>query len=96
VKATHLSDEEFREAVMDALDSLPPEIAARLGNVAVIVEDRHPSGSLLGLFDPRGGLQRIVIYRELHPSAEEVKRTVLHEVSHYFGMDERQVRNWGL
>ena len=91
-----LTDEQFREAVQDALDSLPDEIASRLTNVAVIVEDRHPSGRLLGLFDPRGGLQRIIIYRELHPNAEQVKRTVLHEIGHYFGMDERRVRSWGL
>jgi predicted Zn-dependent protease with MMP-like domain len=91
-----LTEEETREAVMDALDSLPPEIAERLDNVAVIVEERHPSGRLLGLFDPRGGLQRIIIYRELHSSTEDVRRTVFHEVGHYFGMDERQVRSWGL
>jgi predicted Zn-dependent protease with MMP-like domain len=96
VRTTPLTEEETREAVVDALDSLPPEIADRLDNVAVIVEGRHPSGGLLGQFDPRGGLQRIIIYRELHPSAEEVKRTVLHEIGHYFGMDERRVRSWGL
>ena len=44
-----MTDEEFREAVQDALDSLPPEIASQLTNVAVLVEDRHPSGRLLGL-----------------------------------------------
>jgi predicted Zn-dependent protease with MMP-like domain len=96
VRTHPLTEDETREAVVDALDSLPPEIADRLDNVAVIVEDRHPSVGLLGLFDPRGGLQRIIIYRELHPSAEEVKRTVLHEIGHYFGMDERGVRSWGL
>ena len=91
-----LTDEEVRVAVQDALDSLPDGIASRLTNVAVIVEDSHPSGRLLGLFDPRGGLQRIIIYRELQPSADEVKRTVLHEVGHYFGADEATVRGWGL
>ena len=91
-----MTDEEFRAAVQEALDSLPPEIASELTNVAVIVEDRHPSGRLLGLFDPRGGLQRIIIYRELHPDAEQVKRTVLHEIGHYFGADETTVRGWGL
>jgi predicted Zn-dependent protease with MMP-like domain len=90
-----LTDDEVREAVQDALDSLPESFASRLTNVAVIVEDRHPSGRLLGLFDPRGGLQRIIIYRELHPSAEQVKRTVLHEVGHYFGMNESQIRGLG-
>ena len=96
IRQPALTDEEFEQAVQDALDSLPDPIASKLTNVAVIVEDRHPSGRLLGLFDPRGGLQRIIIYRELHPSAEQVKRTVLHEVGHYFGADEATVRGWGL
>jgi predicted Zn-dependent protease with MMP-like domain len=94
--STSLTDDEFREAVQDALDSLPPEIASELTNVAVIVEDRDPSGQLLGLFDPRGGLQRIIIYREHHTDAESVKTTVLHEIGHYFGADEATVRKWGL
>jgi predicted Zn-dependent protease with MMP-like domain len=91
-----MTDDEFRQAVQDALDSLPPEIAAKLTNVAVLIEDSHPSGRLLGLFDPRGGLQRIIIYREHHTDAESVKTTVLHEIGHYFGADEATVRGWGL
>jgi predicted Zn-dependent protease with MMP-like domain len=95
-RAPELTDEEFRDAVEDALDSLPPHIASQLTNVAVLVEDRHPSGQLLGLFDPRGGLQRIIIYREHHSTRESVRQTVLHEVGHYFGADEATVRGWGL
>jgi predicted Zn-dependent protease with MMP-like domain len=91
-----LTDEQFQQAVQDALDSLPPDIASKLTNVAVLIEDRHPSGQLLGLFDPRGGLQRIIIYREHHTSAESVRDTVLHEIGHYFGADEATVRGWGL
>jgi predicted Zn-dependent protease with MMP-like domain len=91
-----LTDEEFRDAVQDALDALPPDISSQLTNVAVLVEDRHPSGQLLGLFDPRGGLQRIIIYREHHTSRESVRDTVLHEIGHYFGADEATVRGWGL
>jgi predicted Zn-dependent protease with MMP-like domain len=91
-----MTDEDVRAAVQDALDSLPDEIASKLTNVAVIVEDRHPSGRLLGLFDPRGGLQRIIIYREHQTSAESVRQTVFHEVGHYFGADEATVRGWGL
>ena len=94
--AAPLTDEEFRAAVQDALDSLPPAIAAQLTNVAVIVEDAHPSGGLLGLFDPRGGLQRIIIYRQHHTTAESVRTTVLHEIGHYFGADEATVKEWGL
>jgi predicted Zn-dependent protease with MMP-like domain len=95
-RAPEMTDDDFRAAVEDALDSLPPEIASQLTNVAVLIEDRHPSGRLLGLFDPRGGLQRIIIYREHHTDAEGVRQTVLHEVGHYFGADEATVRGWGL
>ena len=95
VEGCSLTEEETREAVQDALDALPPEIASRLTNVAVIIEDRHPSGRLLGLFDRRMDMQRITIYREHHTSAEDVKRTVWHEVGHYFGMNEQQVRGLG-
>jgi predicted Zn-dependent protease with MMP-like domain len=91
-----LSDEQMIEAVQEALDSLPPPIAEELTNVAVLVEDTHPSEDLMGIYDPTGGLQRIVIFRETHPSADEVKRTVLHEIGHYFGADENQVEAWGL
>ena len=91
-----LTDEQIVEAVQDALDELPAPIADELTNVAVLVEDRHPTDDLMGIYDPTGGLQRIVIFRETHPSAEEVKRTVFHEIGHYFGADERQVSAWGL
>jgi predicted Zn-dependent protease with MMP-like domain len=91
-----LTDAEVVDAVQEALDELPPDIGSQLADVAVLVEDRHPSEDLMGIYDPTGGLQRIVIFRETHPSREEVKRTVLHEVGHYFGMDEDRVRGHGL
>ena len=96
-QAGALTDEECREAVMEALDELPEEISSQLTNLAVIVEDRHPTErNLMGIYDPIEELQRIVIFRETNPSREEVKRTVFHEVGHYFGMDEERVRGWGL
>jgi predicted Zn-dependent protease with MMP-like domain len=89
-----LTEEETREAAQEALDALPPEIARQLGGVAVIIEDRHPDG-LMGIYDPRGGLQRIVIFREANPSRDEVRRTVWHEVGHYFGMEEEHIDRLG-
>ena len=80
--------------MQEALDTLPVEILRELEGVAVIVEDRHPDG-LMGIYDPRGGLRRIVIFREANPTREEVKRTVWHEVGHYFGMDEAQIARLG-
>jgi predicted Zn-dependent protease with MMP-like domain len=89
-----LTDDQVRAAVQEALDSLPEEFASQLGEVAVVVEDRHPDG-LMGIYDPIGELQRIVIFRDANPNVEEVRRTVLHEVGHYFGMDEAQLRTLG-
>ena len=94
MRGTVLSEEETREAVREALDSLPQEFAERLREVPVIVEDDGPPG-LMGLYDPRGGLPRIVIYRHMNRTAEDVRRTVLHEVGHHFGMNEEQIRGLG-
>jgi predicted Zn-dependent protease with MMP-like domain len=89
-----LTDEQVRAAVQEALDALPDEFASRLGELAVVVEDRHPDG-LMGIYDPIGGMQRIVIFRDANPTVEEVRRTVLHEVGHFFGMDEQRLHDLG-
>jgi predicted Zn-dependent protease with MMP-like domain len=85
---------EVREAAEAALAELPPEFAERLGDVAVIVEDSHPDG-IMGIYDPVGDLQRIVIFRDANPDAEEVRLTVLHEIGHFFGMDEASLIELG-
>jgi predicted Zn-dependent protease with MMP-like domain len=89
-----LTDEETRQAVQEALDALPEDLARRLGDVAIVIDDRHPDG-LMGIYDPRGGLQRIVIFREANPSRDEVRKTVWHEIGHHFGMDEERLRQLG-
>jgi predicted Zn-dependent protease with MMP-like domain len=89
-----MTHEQCRVAAREALDSLPPELAERLGDVAVIVEDSHPDG-IMGIYDPVGDVQRIVIFRDHNPDAEEVRLTVLHEVGHFFGMDEEQLIELG-
>jgi predicted Zn-dependent protease with MMP-like domain len=89
-----MSAEETRDAAVAAVDSLPQWVHDRLGEVAVIVEDSHPDG-LMGIYDPVGGLQRIVVFRDANPDAEEVRKTVLHEVGHYLGMNEEQLHGLG-
>ena len=89
-----LTDEQVRAAVREALDALPPEFAARMGDVAIVVEETHADG-LMGIYDPVGGLERIVIFRDANPTAEEVRRTVWHEVGHFFGMDEERLHDLG-
>jgi predicted Zn-dependent protease with MMP-like domain len=89
-----MSADETRAAATGALDSLPRWVRERLGEVAVIVEDAHPDG-LMGIYDPSGGLQRIVVFRDANPNAEEVHKTVLHEVGHYLGMSEDDLHEVG-
>jgi predicted Zn-dependent protease with MMP-like domain len=89
-----MDEAEVRAAAQDALDSLPAWVSRELGEVAVIVEDSHPDG-LMGIYDPVGGIQRIVIFRDANPNPEEVRRTVLHEIGHHFGMDEERLHSLG-
>lgn len=89
-----LDDQQVRQTVRETLDSLPEEFAQQLDRVAIVIEDRHPDG-LMGIYDPVGGIQRIVIFREANPTLAEVRKTVLHEVGHYFGLDERRLHELG-
>jgi predicted Zn-dependent protease with MMP-like domain len=104
----------FDDVVSSALDSLPPDLAAGLRNVAVVVEDENPEDpDLYGLFEgvplTEGGPgpgelpNRIAIYRrpleadfaELEKLQEEIRITVLHELGHYFGLDEDRLAELG-
>ncbi len=48
-----MSSAEFEDAVRDALDEIPDELAAMMDNVVVLVEDEAPEGEveLLGLYE---------------------------------------------
>jgi predicted Zn-dependent protease with MMP-like domain len=48
-----MSREEFEDAVADALDSVPAELARMMNNVVVLVEDDAPADDpdLLGLYE---------------------------------------------
>ncbi len=95
----------FHDHVRAALDSLPPEIARKLQNVAVVVEDENPDEpDLFGLFDQAEYMPAtITIYRRpleetFDDSAEleeEIRITVLHELAHYFGIDEERLSELG-
>jgi predicted Zn-dependent protease with MMP-like domain len=95
----------FEEHVRRALDSLPPELARALENVAVVIEDENRDDpDLLGLFEEDEYLPaKVTIYRlplvESFPDAAELEReiriTVLHEVAHYFGLDEARLAELG-
>jgi predicted Zn-dependent protease with MMP-like domain len=49
--AVRMSPQRFEELVSDALDMIPPELAAAIDNVVVLVEARNPEEpDLLGLY----------------------------------------------
>jgi predicted Zn-dependent protease with MMP-like domain len=95
----------FEDHVRRALDSLPPEIAKKLENVAVVIEDEHPEDpDLLGLFEEQPYMPaKVTIYRlplqESFPDPleleDEIRITVLHELAHYFGIDEDRLEELG-
>ena len=96
----------FEEHVRRALDELPPDLAQHLENVAVVVEEEHPGEpDLFGLFEEAPYLPaKVTIYsrpleeefghdpRELE---HEIRTTVLHELAHYFGIDEDRLEELG-
>jgi predicted Zn-dependent protease with MMP-like domain len=95
----------FEDHVQRALDSVPPEIARKLENVAVVIEEEHPEDpDLLGLFEEEPYMPaKVTIYRlplvESFPDPAELEKeiriTVLHELAHYFGMDEERLADLG-
>lgn len=114
---------DFEDLVAQALDSLPPDIAAQVENVDVVVEDEPPphvqaelapGTSLFGLYHgipltKRGSgygnvlPDKISIYRGpitrywRRPDAirAQIRRTVIHEIGHYFGIPEHRLHELG-
>ena len=95
----------FEEHVRRALDELPPELAKALENVAVVVEQEAPGDpDLFGLWESAEYLpDKITIFRKPLVQAfpdpaeleEEIRITVLHELAHYFGIDEDRLEDLG-
>jgi predicted Zn-dependent protease with MMP-like domain len=97
---------DFEERVRQALDELPPDLARGLENVAVVVEEANRDDpELLGLFEEAPYLPaKVTIYRRPleadfgHDQAlleHEIRVTVLHELAHYFGIDEKRLTELG-
>jgi predicted Zn-dependent protease with MMP-like domain len=96
----------FEEHVRRALDALPAKFAAALQNVAVVVEDENAAEpDLYGLYEGGGDYMpdKVTIYRlpleadfpDGDELEEEIRVTVLHELGHYFGLDEDRLGELG-
>ncbi len=101
---------EFELIVANALDRLPEEFQEVLREVPVIVSQRghefHAYGHYYGDSVTGGRYEhRIVVYQDTlvrdfgwdpEVLAQQVERTVRHEVAHHLGWNESGVRNLGL
>jgi len=110
-----MSADRFEELVGEALDRIPPKLAAEIDNVVVLVEPRNPDEpDLLGLYEGTALTERdsfytgslpdtITIYRDSileicgteDEVVTEVAITVIHEVAHYFGIEEDRLHQLG-
>jgi predicted Zn-dependent protease with MMP-like domain len=97
---------DFEAQVRRALDALPPDLARGLENVAVVIEDENGAEpTLFGLFQEAPYLPaKITIYRrplqaefghDPERLEDEIRITVLHELAHYFGIDEDRLEELG-
>ena len=115
--------EVFKELVAEALDGLPPDIAAQMRNVEVVVEDEPPfeylrslppGTTLLGHYHGIPLTKRGINYSSALPDKisiyrgpitrmartpgrirEQVRRTVIHEIAHHFGIDDDRLHELG-
>ena len=117
-----LTREEFEEAVVSALKSLPKFIKEKVENVDVVVESRasrevlnemglRAPSELLGLYqgvplDRRGFYygnvlpDKITLFqipiesicKTKEDVKEKIREVVIHEVGHYFGLDDKKLR----
>lgn len=112
----------FEQLVVEAVDSLPAELARAMQNVDIVVEDEPPrefvaelppGHELLGHYHgvPLTGRSRydgvlpdkISIYKgpitrvARTPASirEQVRKTVIHEIAHHFGIDDPRLDELG-
>lgn len=105
-----VADDEFRALVRAAIDELPLEFHRALEHVAIVVSDDGWRYRAYGLYQGDTVAQdhfhdHILIFRDTlqrdfghdpEMLAQQVRRTVRHELGHHLGWDERGVRRLGL
>ena len=92
---------EFEQLVEQALAELPDRFKSLIDNVAVVVEqepdEEEDDDELLGIFRSEPPLpSQIVIFRgpilriarNRRDAVRQIRETVIHELGHYFGLDD--------
>jgi predicted Zn-dependent protease with MMP-like domain len=79
--AVRMDPQRFDELVSDALDLIPPQLAAVMDNVVVLVADRHPEeADLLGLYEGVALTERDSHYAGSLPDTITIYRDALLDV----------------
>lgn len=97
--------QQFEAAAQAAVDSIPEDFKPYLENTVFVIEEGSAE-DLMGLYEGATALaagegmpERITLYKRSHEHAagsldelvDEVRRTILHEVGHHFGMEEEDL-----
>ncbi|SKH94373.1 putative zinc metalloprotease [Mycobacteroides abscessus subsp. bolletii] len=76
-----MGEQRFGELVSDALDAIPPQLAAAIDNVVVLVQDHHPEDpELLGLYEGIALTERDSFYAGALPDTITIYREPLLEM----------------
>lgn len=76
-----MDPERFEDLVSEALDLIPPDLAAAVDNVVVLVADRHPDDpDLLGLYEGIALTERDSTYAGALPDTVTIFRESLLEI----------------
>jgi predicted Zn-dependent protease with MMP-like domain len=76
-----MGPERFEDLVSEALDLIPPDLAAAMNNVVVLVADRHPQDpELLGLYEGIALTERDSSYAGALPDTVTIFRESLLEI----------------
>lgn len=76
-----MGPQRFDELLSDALDLIPPELAAVMDNVVVLVADRHPDDAeLLGLYEGVALTERDSNYAGSLPDTITIYRDALLDI----------------
>lgn len=107
---TDVSDEEFEVMIQAAIDGLPRQFQEVINQIPVVISDEGRERRAYGLYQGDGIARdnfpdRIIIFKDTlvrdfgHDRellADQVERTVRHELGHHLGYDEGGVRDLGL
>jgi predicted Zn-dependent protease with MMP-like domain len=76
-----MAPERFEDLVSEALDLIPPDLAAAMDNVVVLVAERHPEDpELLGLYEGIALTERDSSYAGALPDTVTIFRESLLEI----------------